>query len=207
VICDYSSLRPHLALAFLQVCRQVYGEAALIPLTKNSFVAEVWYNFSPLPAFLATLVPVQFRSIAKLFMAVSKCWFFDSPQHLGMLKLKGLRSLHLVLSEEFHTHGNPGTRSLRYRLDRSGLGTLSQLNLKSVDISFMFTSEESKTTTFFETNDIEKLVDFHREGIIGCPGAYLARRKAEQEERERVRDAHRAEVRSKRRLRPLTGIP
>jgi hypothetical protein len=203
--CRSMALRPHIALHLLQVCRQVYGEAALIPFTKNSFIVEVWYHACALRTLLATLIAAQVRSITKLFIAVGSCSFFASPRSLGTLKLKGLRSLHLVLAERYHVREYPWASPLRSRLDASELGSLSQLDLTSVDFSFMFTSEESKTAASFGTNDIETLVESHRKEIIGRPGAYLARRKAGQEERERARDARRARVRSKRRLRSLTG--
>jgi hypothetical protein len=68
--CNSSALRHNLALHLLQVCRQVYGEAALIPFIKNSFTTMVQDNISALRPFLATLVPAQIRAIAKFLLSV-----------------------------------------------------------------------------------------------------------------------------------------
>jgi hypothetical protein len=194
--CCGLALRLHLALHLLQTCRQIYGEAALIPFTQNTFVAEVWYSISPLRAFLATLVPAQVKSITNLLMAVARGYDLGSPRYMGMLKLKGLRSLHLVLPEVFHAPGGYfGTRSLRSRLDGCELGSLGNLDLKSVEISCMFTSQEHKIMESSEVEEVGRVVEGYRKEILGSPGVYLARRKADQEEVDRVWNARQASVR------------
>jgi hypothetical protein len=128
--CFHSSLRPHLALHLLQICRQVYSEAALVPFAKNFFVVAVSYSRSPLRAFLATLVPVQVRAIAQLFMDSGVSYDQWSPQSFGVLELKGLRSLRLVLRSCFcGRHSGSPTIALRWNPRCHELGSLSHLDL------------------------------------------------------------------------------
>jgi hypothetical protein len=194
--CRRAPLRPHLPLHLLQVCRQIYGEAALIPFTKNSFACQIKIKGSPLRALLATLVPAQVRAIAQLIMTVGRCYGWWTPRYLGVLELKGLRSFHLVLPENFHLHDGPiTTRILRFSLDGHELGSLSQLDLRSMEMSFMFTGEENKTIKSSEVDEVGRLAEFFKTEIFEPPGVHLARRKAQQEGWYRNYDARRATTR------------
>jgi hypothetical protein len=113
-----------------------------------------------------------------------------------VLELKGLRSLHLVLPERFHMKGGEiMTHHLRRRLDSHEIGSLSQLDLKSVEISFTFTSEEHQIMQSSEVEEVGRVVEIYKKEILGSPELYLARMKAEQEQNDRAWNARQASVR------------
>jgi hypothetical protein len=127
-------------------------------------------------------------------MGVGSSYHLWSPQYLGVLNLTGLRSLHLVFQERLHMEGAE-TRLLRWRLDSYEIGSLSKLDLKTMEISFMFTGEEHEKMQSPGVEEVGRVVESYRKEILGSHGVYLARRKAEQEGDDRDYDAHRATAR------------
>lgn len=86
------------------------------------------------------------------------------------------------------------------------IGSLSQLDLRSVAISFMFTSREYTFTTVDTVNEIEEFANRYEKEILDDPDMYLARRQAEREEPDGEWNAHRASVRNACRLRLLADV-
>jgi len=83
-----SKVRLQLPLQFLQVCRQIYGEAVLIPFARNAFIASAEYRENGLRALLATLVPVQIRAIAHLVLLTYDDRYL---KYSSSAKLEGLK--------------------------------------------------------------------------------------------------------------------
>lgn len=192
---------------FFKYADKSTANAALIPFSANVFITAVKYKGSPLQAFLATSVPAQMRAIAHLVMDVGSGNWRSSPSYIGMLKLNGLRKLHLVLPENFYTwQGGISSGLLLNCLEYFDVGSLSQLDLRSAGISFMFTGGEYTFITVDTANEIEEFAKGYEKEILDGPDVYLARKHAEREKSASGLNARRASVRYTRRLRPLADV-
>lgn len=124
-----------------------------------------------------------------------------------MLKLKGLRSLQLTVPETFYTRiGRDSSLLLSYWMEYFDIGSLSQLDLRSVAISFMFNSREYTFMTVDTVNEIEEFAKRYEKEILDDPDVYLARKQAQREKSDGEWNAHRASVRNARRLRLLADV-
>jgi hypothetical protein len=86
-------------LSLLQVCRQIYHEAALKPFQQGLFIYDFDKDCSKgegLQAFMNALVPVQVNSIRRLQLWGPRPAFLRSSK---LAKLKGLR--HLMMRLDF----------------------------------------------------------------------------------------------------------
>jgi hypothetical protein len=202
-----SSIRSHLALQLLQVCRQIWSEAVLTPFLENIFAAAAGWQGGGLFSFLPSLIPAQIRAISHLVLWADDRW---DPRYMDVLKLEGLKSLHLVLPD--NRHQVVGQQLSPTCLDFAEFGSLSQLNLKSVKVTHTYSSFFMSRYSFSSDRtpltkptieSIEELVRRCEKDMLGSPNAYLVRKKAKEENDDRKWQAQRATVRSVRRLRPL----
>ncbi|KAM0711261.1 hypothetical protein Q7P35_002001 [Cladosporium inversicolor] len=101
-ICDDFSARPESAtrdfsLPLLQVCRQIYHEAALKPFQQASFVYDFDEHCSRgegLQAFMRALVPAQVKAVTDLQLSCPHPAFLKTTT---LARLKGLKHLGIQL--------------------------------------------------------------------------------------------------------------
>jgi hypothetical protein len=121
----------------LQVCRQIYHEAALKPFTEASFhIILVNKYCSPgLKKFLGTLVPAQARAIAHLRISLLKDQFLSSAI---LPPLSGLKHVEINIA----TYGHPrirdeSLRQLQAFENGPGFKALKKLGLKSLRLTVL----------------------------------------------------------------------
>jgi hypothetical protein len=129
-----------LSLPSLQVCRQIYHEAALKPFQQALFI----FNFGKLrmhlagsllagyalPAFMNALVPAQVKAITRLRLVSAGRTDLDIVK---LPRLQGLKHLEMQLDLKI-TDLNYTFRRLEVVAARPQVASLAKLNLKSIRV-------------------------------------------------------------------------
>lgn len=135
-----SSACESLSLPLLQVCRQIYHEAALKPFQQTLFTINfgklgiyqggrslVGYVF---PAFMNALVPAQVKVIARLRLLSASA---SCINYAKLTRLEGLKHLEIQVNFNF-THFYYTSRLLEGFAATPIMRSLVKLNLKSVRV-------------------------------------------------------------------------
>ncbi|KAK5740935.1 hypothetical protein LTR17_004289 [Elasticomyces elasticus] len=122
------STKPHITLGFLQVCRQIHQEAALIPFTSNHFI---FGSGGSLLNFTRLILLTQARALRHITLVARSSGFENAHTH-GILasKMRGIEKLTIFLEMWFGDHL---TRPQKQRL-MSKLGVFKSLPLESLAI-------------------------------------------------------------------------
>lgn len=121
-------------LSLLQVCRQIYHEAALKPFSQTTFIVDESCHLGS-KAFLSALVPTQTRAIAHLHFLCfgGQCPAYEIMRHL--MKLDSLR----VQIVEAHLGWSQRAQRLDLEFDTLewSLRAVKDLGLKSFHIGMV----------------------------------------------------------------------
>jgi hypothetical protein len=122
----------------LQVCRQIYHEAALKPFTEPTFDLRSFEKANPkLGSVMKKLVPTQARAIARI--RIRNGYFFHKPSKAATFNLRGLK--HVQVHFDIHTRGRsdedpPLEVFLTFESD-GGVEWLKSIGLKSMRFTAM----------------------------------------------------------------------
>lgn len=130
-----SSACESLSLPLLQVCRQIYFEAALKPFQRTLFIFDLgkfrlYQGSYGLPIFMDTLLPAQVKAITHL--RILSDGFFNM-EHAKLWRLQRLKHLKLRLNFRFadFDHILPRLQDLK---DDPIVESLVRLKLKSIHV-------------------------------------------------------------------------
>jgi hypothetical protein len=115
----------------LQVCRQIYHEAALKPFTEASFhvIIPDRHCRSEMKLFLAMLVPTQARAIAHLRFSLIEDQFLSGTIAKHLTGLKHVE-IHTITYYDYPYQPDQPLHGLQAFGDGKGFKALKRLDLK-----------------------------------------------------------------------------
>lgn len=147
-----------MSLGFLQVCRQIYYEAALKPFSENLFSYTVYSGWDLKPglrSFLEMLVPAQAKAITHLRINVEGLGFLNLPT---VAKLNGLEKLDIAVSFSYPNLDRHTLILLEKLLDEPSFKTVPKLRLMSVKILCEVACDSSNVTAA-DRDDVAKWLE------------------------------------------------
>jgi hypothetical protein len=140
-----------LSLQSLQVCRQIYHEAALKPFQQAWFVFDFDMMGMPktglgLPAFMNALVPAQVKAIAHLRLLSARLCHLDAAK---LSRLEVLKHLEMQFNFRF-AYADHAFRQLEGFANDPRAEILVKFNLKSVRVELGLDGPNSRDRTLAE---------------------------------------------------------
>lgn len=155
-----------MGLNFLQVCRQVYHEAAPRSFSQCSFSYTLYTHYPDskpgLRAFLEGLVPTQARAITHLRLDIQDVGFMSQAT---VEKLRGLERLDIVLQIFKPDYPIVIPDGLVELMNHPGLNSIRRLRLKLLNVACEATCDDSDLTEA-DKDDVTSWMDILKSRLL-----------------------------------------